>query len=269
MAKDLILGFFDGLHHGHKLLFEKSKDFLFDVLTFKNIPSKKNNFLYSEQERFNQLKKMKTNKIYLLDLNFQNMSALEFCNNFLLKKFSEYRIIVGSDYLFGRDKQNVEFLQKNFKNVLIVNRSNISTTLIKKLIKNNNFFEANKLLLEPYYRVGKVIKGKQIATSLGFPTANIECDKNLIELNEGSYIVQCVVDNLTYQGVGFVGNSKSFKESKKYIEVNIFNFNKNIYDNEIKIIFYKFIRPNEFFSNIIDLKQAIELDINTAKNYFN
>ncbi|WP_052664022.1 riboflavin biosynthesis protein RibF [Mycoplasmoides alvi] len=265
---DLILGFFDGLHIGHKLLIDQTFNNPFNVLTFQNIPNKKNNFLYSFEERKNQLRIQGAKQIFCMDIAKNNMTAEEFCKKLLSNFIPFKKIIVGSDYLFGSDQKNVIFLKSFINDITIVDRSSISTSKIKKLVGENNFSELNKLLLEPYYRTGKVVSGYGHGKKLGFPTANIPIEPNLISLSEGSYATKIVIGNKTYLGVTFVGKSKTLLKQNSFIETHIINFHGNLYGQIIKIIFYKFLRTNVKFSSLDLLKKAIQNDLNQSFNFF-
>ena len=267
-SSDLILGFFDGLHIGHQLLFNQATK-PFNILTFKNIPNKKNNFLYTEIERKKQLLKNNVNKIFTLDIAINNMTAEYFGLVWLptLTKFKN--LIVGSDYQFGSDRKDINFLQSLFKNVIVVDRSNVSTSNIKKFLLENDFLKANKFLLEPYYRCGKVVYGNKNGKKIGFPTANLLINPALISLSEGSYATKVLIDEKEYPSVSFVGKSKTISQKKSFIESHVIGFNNNLYDKDIKVSFYKFLRKNTKFESIELLKNAIKNDINTTINFFN
>lgn len=262
--QNLILGFFDGLHQGHKLLFNALE--YFGVLTFKNIPHKFNNFLYPLEERINQIKKLNPQIIYIFDVIKFNMSANQFLEK-VIKPLEIKRLIVGSDYHFGNDNQGVNKIIEYFPDSIIINRTNLSSSILKQLITSGDLEAANSLLLEPYYRVGKVIDGSHKGKLLGYPTANISIDNHLISLKPGSYVSSVIINNKNYLAVTFVGKSKTIDEQKSMIEAHILDFSENLYGQNIKISFLKFIRSPSKFDSIKNLKIAIREDVLFALNW--
>lgn len=261
--QNLILGFFDGLHKGHKLLFNALEHF--GVLTFKNIPHKVNNFVYPLEERINQIKKLNPQIIYIFDIFKFNMKASQFLEK-VIKPLNIKRLIVGSDYHFGNDNQGVNKILEYFPDSIIVNRNNLSSSLLKQLITNGDLEAANNFLLEPYYRVGKVIDGNHKGKILGYPTANISIDNHLISLKPGSYVSNVFIQNKNYLAVTFVGKSRTLNDQKNMIESHILDFSENLYGQNIKISFLKFIRSPSKFDTIEKLKTAIKEDILFAYN---
>lgn len=262
--QNLILGFFDGLHQGHKLLFKGLKNF--GVLTFKNIPHKVNNFLYPLEERINQIKKFDPKIIYIFDILKFNMKASKFLQT-VIKPLNIQSLVVGSDYHFGNDNQGVNKIIECFPDSIIVSRTNVSSSLLKKFITGGDLEAANNFLIEPYYRVGKVLDGSHKGKFLGFPTANIAIDNSLINLMPGSYASNVSIKNKNYLAVTFVGKSKTLDQHKNMIEAHILNFSENLYHQNIKISFLKFIRPPSKFNNIESLKEAIKKDVLFTANW--
>lgn len=262
--QNLILGFFDGLHQGHKLLFNGLENF--GVLTFKNIPHKVNNFLYPLEERIKQIKKLSPQIIYIFDILKFNMEASKFLRQ-VIKPLNIKRLVVGSDYHFGNDNEGATKILEYFPDSIIVKRTNVSSSLLKKLIIDGDLESANNFLFEPYYRSGKVIDGIHKGKLLGYPTANIAIDHNLISLKPGSYVSVATFKNKNYLAVTFVGKSKTLDEQKNMIEAHILNFSENLYGENIKISFLKFIRPPSKFNNIESLKEAIKKDILFTTNW--
>lgn len=265
-SKDLILGFFDGLHLGHKMLFNKAHK-NFNILTFINLPNKTKDFLYKFDDRLFQLSRLNPMQINIFDVKDYNLTANDFCIN-VLKPMNFSRLIVGSDYTFGSDQKSVIYLKKFFSNVIRIPRNNISTTGLKNMLLTNNLHNLNNLLIMPYYRSGIVIKGNGYGTQLGYKTANIGNDESLISMQSGSYVTQTEIDNQIFPSVTFIGKSLTLETQQSYIETHILNFNNNIYDKKIKIYFFHFIRPNQKFDSIIDLKKNINNDIEFTKSFF-
>ncbi len=269
----LIIGYFDGVHIGHLKLKKEVKNDNVGILTFKNIPNKSLN-IYNYKNRIQNIKKDFDPKyIFVFDILKNNMSAKMFIEYFF-NKISIKNIIVGSDFKFGNDFKDINFLIENVKsNVIVVNRNNkdVSTSKLKTYIKTSNFKLLNKYLNDPYYVCGKVIIGKQIAAKLlGFPTANIKINKNILLPNEGVFLTRTKVNNKFYNSLTFIGKSPTFKVKYRTVETHLININENInlYNKTIRVYFIKRIANVKKFNNINDLKKQIEKYVLEANNYF-
>lgn len=262
---DLVIGFFDGIHKGHAKLFKQSDRF--NLLTFDHIP-KKQRLLYPKVDEIEQLSALSgLEQLLVYELLNNNLSAQEFIDNYI-KLIQPKRIIVGSDFKFGSDQVDYSLFTKNGYEVVVVQKDHCSTSEIKKLIINCDLDQANKLLVTPFYLKGTVIKNAQRGRTIGFATANIILDNQLIELTEGSYVCKVIVDNKTYQGICFIGKPKTFDEKQRQCEAHIFDFDQDIYGKKIKVELYQFIRPTVKFNSINELKEAIENDKKAALSFF-
>jgi riboflavin kinase/FMN adenylyltransferase len=191
-------------------------------------------------------------------------------------------IIIGDDFRFGSKRNgNISLLkeigyQYNFKvieisSLLYKNKIKISSTNIRKCLLENKIELARKLLGRPFSISGRVIHGNKIGRKLGYPTANISLRKN-IPLNNGVYAVKisCFF-NKKFVGICNIGIKPSYFSSKKHrlLEVHLFNFNLNLYEEKIEVFLYKKIRNECFFSSKNKLKEQISKDIEIVKKYFN
>lgn len=256
--KSLFIGYFDGLHQGHLFLKQNSK-FESMVLLIDNPPLKQTNWLYDLQQRVAQIKTYLKATVEVFDVAKHNMNALSFFEQ-QIKRLNCDEIIVGTDWHFGNDHKDGIWLKKLFKNTVIVNKTNLSSSVIRNYLTNNELEKANQLLVEPYYRVGTVVHGLKKARLLGFPTANIVMDNHLLTLNKGSYIVRVLLNNQTFYGIGFI----SQKDQDLVCETHIFNFNNEIYGSLVKFTLLKFIRTISKFSSQAALQKAIQSDANFA-----
>ncbi len=249
---NLIIGHFDLIHKGHLNLLKNINNF--SILTFINNPSKTNNF-YNNDNRLENLRQLSKN-IYYLDILKNNMDYLDFIN-LIKSKLNPSNIIVGTDFQFGKNKQgNLNHLKQHF-NVIEIDKNNISTSNIKQLIKEGKIKQASDLLYNPLYFKNIVCHGKKIGRTIGYPTANIFYESN-IHLKEGSYKSKTIFKNETYNSISFI---RKIKKNLYIIETNIFNFDKNLYGKEIKVILDKFIREPYKIKNIDELKLLIQKDI--------
>lgn len=257
MSKDLIIGNFEVIHKGHKMLFDKTTNPM--VLTFKNIPRKTDSMLFSFEQKINNIKKLTNNKIYILDLKKQNKTAGEF-TNYLKKIIKPNKIIVGSDFKFGSDFKDVKYLKKYF-NVTVVNKNKkYSTTKIKqKFLKTKVTFAQNDLFIK-FNIEGTVVKCKQLGRKLGYHTANIYRDKELMHLPEGVYYGDCclTINNKTkhYKASGTIRNDIN---NKQLIEIHIINYLlPEFYGTHISFTPTKYINKIQKAKSLDDLKKIIK-----------
>lgn len=288
----VLIGNFDGVHIGHQRLinsFIKSckKTNCFPVLiTFIPHP-----VLFFEQDREDfliQSYEEKTNHLSsigdldILEIEFsqevQKLSSKNFIENFLLNIPNLKLIYLGHDFKLGNGKEDSKEILINAikKDEIIVLEEEshtvedevTSSSIIRNYLKKN-LEKANKLLGYEYSVIGKVVKGKGIGNKELVATANIELDKSLIIPGTGVYIVKVLIDGFHYEGVANIGfNPTVSGENKQSIEVHVFQFQRDIYGEFIKVSFLKKLREEKKFSNFELLKKQIEEDIGSAKSFF-
>lgn len=260
---NLVIGHFNIIHKGHAKLFENLNNFSF--LIFENNPSK-NVTLYTLNERIENLAKYHPQHIFIFNILENNLTYQEFIDQ-ILKKIKPQKIIVGNDFRFGKDQQgNVEILKKFFNVNAIEKYLNISTSHIYDLLNNGNIKQANALMDFDFYYSGVVVHGKQIASKLFFPTANV-IDLKSAQIKSGSYVTTTIIDGIKYKSISFIGIPKSFEDNTKYIETYIFDFNQDIYGKKIYVNVLEFIRENQKFNNMDELVKNVNNDLAFAKNY--
>jgi riboflavin kinase/FMN adenylyltransferase len=260
-ALPLVIGFFDGIHIGHAQLLKYEK---FNILTFINVPTKNKNFLFDNCHRLSLLKQTNVNNIYILDLLKNNLSIYSFID--LLKtKIKPSLIVVGDNFKFGKNQEgNVLTLKRYFKvkNINLV--ENVSTTLIKSLIRNGKVEQAQKLLVTKFVINNKVVHGKKYGRKLGFPTANIFRNATVIRIKPGVYAGFTFINGKKYQSAIFISSSNQQK-----VESHLFKFNKNIYGKTITVMPTKFINRFRKTHNEKELKQVVSTNIVKITSFFN
>lgn len=256
----LVIGFFDGIHLGHKKLFQKTQR-EFNVLTFVNIPSK-NKTLFSTLQRITNMTYLQPMPKNIFIYDIQKNNDVNLFRDVIKKYINPTKIIVGNKFKYGKNKLfGIDDLSKDFK-LDVVKENEISTTTIKKLITNGKILQANKMLLLPYYLSGKVVHGKQLGTKLGFKTANIKVSNNLVLPKEGSYLGYTILDNKWHNSAIFIRNG--------IIESHLLNnFNKNIYSRTIVIVPLVFTHPTFKAKNFKHLQQIISSKIAEIQKAFN
>ncbi len=282
----LTLGTFDGIHKGHrtiisKLTSESKKDELKSIiLTFfphpRNIvSSKKIKSISTIDEKIQIFSELDLDELIIQNFNksFSEMGAEEFIkllvNNLNLKK-----IIVGYNHRFGKNRSaDIDVLRDfstkyDFEVVEIkafeVEKIKISSTKIRNAINNGDIDICNNYLGYNFNINGIVVKGKSIGKSIGFPTANINiAEEYKIIPKNGVYLVRCFFEKNKFYGMMNIGYNPTFGSNEKTIEVNIFDFNRDLYGKNIRIEFLKFIRDEIKFDNAEDLQNQL---INDREN---
>lgn len=288
----LTLGTFDGVHIGHKKILEKVTQNTLDkkyeslVLTFFPHPRmilqerSEIKLLNTISEKINLLENIGIQNLVIhpFDENFSRLTAEEFVSSVLVDRFKIQKIIIGHDHRFGRNRTAdindlIKFGEKyGFEVEQIsaqeINDISVSSTKIRKALQEGNMILANKYLGYDYFLTGKIIKGKQIGRTIGFPTANlkIEEDFKLIPLN-GVYVVKSTINNKTIFGMMNIGFNPTVSADDLSIEVHYLDFDADLYDHKITVSILKRIRAEEKFESIEDLKKQIQKDKNTAIAY--
>ncbi|MCP3901060.1 MAG: bifunctional riboflavin kinase/FAD synthetase [Desulfobacteraceae bacterium] len=288
----ITIGNFDGVHKGHQALFhqaiEKADEIngISIVITFDPHPlralGKSGPPLITRRDQ--KIELIKLAKIdYILCLpftkNFAQTPPKEFINNFLISKLGMKAIIVGPDYLFGKNREgNISLLKKegeksgfsvivpDWVNDTETGNERISSTKIRNLVTEGKVKEVPQYLGRFYQIRGKVIKGRNRGGSqLGFPTANIKLHDELCP-KFGVYAVKVECTEGVFSGVANIGYSPTFDDHIFTIEVHILdNFSSDIYDTRIRVNIIERLRDEKKFSNIKELSNQISKDIEKAK----
>ena len=265
------IGNFDGLHVGHRDLIEKAKSNNIKtlVITFEKL--NKSNIITSTKQKEKLISQMGVD--YLVIFPFR-VIKLVFFNEFIniLKKLRVKYITCGADFRFGFKREgDIIDLRKKFKLTVvddyIVNRTRVSTSIIKEFIADGLIEEANNLLKAPYTICGKVVHGNKIGRKLGYPTANIEYQDYLLPKN-GVYLTITTIKDIKYLSMTNIGFNPTINEqSKPRLEVHILDFNEEIYDEEIEVSFIKYLREERKFNNKEELINSLQETINICREY--
>ncbi|MCX5668832.1 MAG: riboflavin biosynthesis protein RibF [Candidatus Omnitrophica bacterium] len=273
------LGVFDGLHLGHRNILQatvrKARQIKGTslVLTFFPHPQGKES-LYSLEHRLRLIAELGVDVCLVVNFtrSFAKISAQDFIAKILVEKIHVNFVYVGRNFYFGNQALgNYKLLAASAKKykfglkVFEVVKSaglTVSSTVIRRLIKNSEINNAQKLLGRRVSVLGTVTRGSRLGRLLGFPTANIEAHHEVIP-PAGIYAVQIVIFKKKYNGVCYIGKRPTvhLKKRAKRIEVHLFNFHKNIYGLVLEIQFIKLIRQDKKFASLKDLATQIQKDI--------
>lgn len=289
--KVLSLGMFDGVHFGHISIINLLKSVAQEnnletaILTFWPHPRKVFNpndelkLLNTLNEKLNLLENANLDVVFLksFDENFRNLTGEEFVRQILVQKLNVKHIIIGHDHVFGKNKSgNFELLQKLSKELDFVVQQldavkegefNISSTKIRNCLANGNIIGANKMLGYHYSVSGKVIDGKKLGRTIGYPTANIEVDELKLLPKKGAYIVEVYVKNKFYKGMLSIGTNPTVNGDKLTVEVYILDFNKDIYGDEITVKFRDFLHEEIKFESLEKLIERLDEDKRLTKEF--
>ena len=289
--KVLSLGMFDGVHFGHISIINLLKSLAQEnnletaILTFWPHPRKVFNpndeikLLNTLNEKLNLLENANLDVVFLksFDENFRNLTGEEFVRQILVQKLNVKHIIIGHDHVFGKNKSgNFELLQKLSKELDFVVQQldavkegefNISSTKIRNYLANGNIIGANKMLCYHYSVSGKVIDGKKLGRTIGYPTANIEVDELKLLPKKGAYIVEVYVKNKFYKGMLSIGTNPTVNGDKLTVEVYILDFNEDIYGEEITVKFRDFLHEEIKFESLEKLIERLDEDKRLTKEF--
>lgn len=287
------IGMFDGVHLGHQKILSKvtanaqEMDCESVVLTFfphpKMVVHQNTNvqLLNTISERIHLIEKTQIDHLIIqkFDLEFSNLSALDFVQNILVKHLNVKKIIIGYDHRFGKNRAaNVDDLiafgrTLNFEveqiSVQEIQDVAISSTKIRQAIMDGNISLANHYLGYPYQLQGTVIKGNQKGRTIGFPTANVQVAENykMIPKN-GVYIAHARIHHKMYNGVMNIGTRPTINGVDLAIEIHLFDFDSDVYNQEIEVYLLQNLRDEIKFDHFELLKNQIALDKQLAIDYF-
>jgi riboflavin kinase/FMN adenylyltransferase len=281
------IGIFDGVHRGHRFLLDtlvgKARETGGDavVITFDPHPRivLDNNpasisFLSTGDEKISLLNQTGIDHLIILEFTpeLSRTRACDFVNEVLVKKIGTRHLIVGHDHRFGfggegnadtiKDcavESGIEVVQLSG---LIAGDTPISSSLIRNALMSGKPEMANDFLGYTYSVKGRVVEGKKLGRNLGFPTANIEPDEihKLLPSN-GVYAVEVKIDRSIYGGMMNIGTNPTVSDERsRSVEVNIFNFNMDIYGKTIEVFFRYRLRDEIKFSTLADLTSQMEVD---------
>lgn len=277
----LALGFFDGVHFAHQTLIKKTVELAQKngiksaLITFLDSPfyiltGKNPSYITLLDDKINLIQNLGVDDIYVLDFNkYKLMEADDYIHNVLIEHFHPKFIVTGFNHRFGANKKGDSKLLSSFNhdfnyveiNPIYKNDILISSTNIKKFISDGEIELANKMLNRNFSIKGTVVKGQEIARTLGYRTANIILDNKLIKPKYGVYFGYSYYKNTKYPSLINFGIRPSVdKNLVETLEVHLLNFNKNLYGEELKVEFETFRRGEIKFSNIEELKNQINSD---------
>ena len=292
------IGTFDGVHLGHQAIFNKMKALAQSiggqtvVVTFEphprqvlNIDSSNLRFLCTPEEKLKKFEEFGIDNVVIIDFTkeFSRTPSEVFIKEYILDNIHPAYIVVGYDHHFGKNRMGDFGLlsdmmrQYHFKVERIaaqdVENIAVSSTKIRNALAVGNVKSANRLLGYTYSVTAEVVVGNKIGRTLGFPTANLELPQEYMLINRGG-VFACLVDynGLTYKAMANIGHRPTIgdrAEGDMLIEVNLFDFEGDLYGKTIRVRFIERIRDEVKFKGLPELKAQLELDRERTKEILN
>lgn len=289
------LGFFDGVHIGHRYLIRQTQEkaaalgLPAAVITFPVHPRKvlhsdyQPKLLCGYEEKLELLTQTGIN--YCISLPFtkelSNLTAQAFINSVLKEKINVHTLLVGYDHRFGHNREEgFEEYDKYGKSIgmdivealeMRVDSKHVSSSEIRRLLLAGDIKNANRLLTYNYTLSGKIVEGYQVGRTIGFPTANVKAwEKYKVIPQLGVYAVKVHFNNQTRGGMLYIGTRPTLQNGTEIsVEVNIFDFDGDLYNQSLTVEFIDFVRSDEKFDNIEQLVEQIYRDKNEVKQRLN
>lgn len=284
------IGFFDGVHLGHRFLIQelvreaRLRAYSSAVITFRNHPRKlvDSSFcpelLSSFEEKMALLAECEVDYCFVLDFTpeIRDLSAREFIRDILSQQLHVRTLLIGYDHRFGKNRE------ENFEDYVRYGKTcdmevikekdyspdglHVSSSEIRRKLNAGNVEKANALLGRPYNIRGKVVRGKQLGRTIGFPTANVIPDdpEKLIPCR-GVYAAFIEVKGRQWPAMLNIGHRPTVEETGKMsIEAHLFDFKEDLYDQEVNIIFRHYLREEQKMNSLEQLKEQLEKDKENA-----
>ncbi|MFD0751473.1 bifunctional riboflavin kinase/FAD synthetase [Mucilaginibacter calamicampi] len=288
------IGTFDGVHVGHRKIIAQIKELAQAsggetvILTFFPHPRM---ILHPEDESIKLISTINEKAELLEQLgvdhliitpfsrDFSNQTPEDYIRDVLVNKIGTRKIVIGYDHHFGKDRKGgladllklspvfgyevIEIPEQDIDDVAV------SSTRIREALKEGNFELANACLGYPFFLTGKVMRGDRIGTQIGFPTANIAIEeKYKLIPGDGIFAVKVLVKDQTHTGMAYIGTRPTVNGSTRNIEVNLFDFDEEIYKQPIRMEFHHFVRGDMKLNGLDELKARIAQDKEEILAYF-
>lgn len=288
------IGTFDGVHIGHRKIIFRINEIARQIngesvlLTFFPHPrmvlhpeDNSIKLLNTLNERIELLKQAGIDHLLIIPFTaeFAETSSEDFIRQVLVEKLGTKKLVIGYDHHFGKNREGSFMNLKNsasdygFEVEEIpeqdINDVAVSSTKIRKSLLLGDLSTAKQYLGYDFELNGTVVRGDQIGRTIGFPTANIFVgEKYKLIPKDGIYAAMANINGKQYAGMLYIGNRPTLNETKKVIELNIFDFDQDIYDQNIQVLLKEFIRDDQKFENLEALKAQLGNDEEVARRFF-
>jgi len=264
----MLLGGFDGLHVGHRLLLARAKKSGLPVGVMTIVGCKDGQSLFTFAEREIIFKESGADFVFELPFEeIKDLAPMEFLQK-LTAEFSPKLFLCGEDFRFGKGAAGIPSMIENTTQVRVEilplvekNGEKISSRTIKRLLADGKIESANELLQENYFVYGEVIADRKIGRTIGFPTANVLYPKEKFPLKMGVYESRVKVDGVTYKGITNYGARPTFDNAEVLTETYLDGFNGDLYGKKLKVEFIRYLRDIQKFDTVEGLQAQLTKDV--------
>ncbi len=286
----LAIGTFDGLHRGHTHLLQRAKELSeatcssFVVFTFNNIPKildgeSAHKLIFENAEREDVLSDLGVDCLVATEFTRElKATSKEDFISLMLTTFSPCAIVLGGDFRFGKGAEGTaQWLKENEEHYgisvevvdfLVYKDQKISSRDIRDRLMEGDISEVNKMLGRNYFIGGRVIHGNKLGRELGFKTANIDVGEHKRLPKNGVYITRTTYNSNVYSSISNVGVKPTVSGKKVLVETHIFDFDADLYGQDLKVEFLEKIRDEVKFESLDELVDTITRDVEVAIEYF-
>lgn len=280
------IGTFDGVHIGHRKIISGIRELADSsggetvLLTFFPHPrmilhpeDESLKLINTINEKAELMEQLGINHLIITPFSrdFSNQSAESYIRDVLVNKIGTKKIVIGYDHRFGKDRQGgLDDLQRlgpicGFDVIEIpeqdINEVAVSSTRIRSALLGGNIDLANIFLGYPFFITGTVVRGDQIGRQIGYPTANINIEERYKLIpGDGIFAVKVKIAGEYYKGMAYIGTRPTLNGITRNVEVNIFDFDQDIYNQQIRMDFYHFVREDIKFNSLDELKEQLAKD---------
>ncbi|MBN9297112.1 MAG: bifunctional riboflavin kinase/FAD synthetase [Filimonas sp.] len=291
----ITIGTFDGVHTGHQQILAQLKeearaiDGETVIITFHPHPrlvvshgANAVQLLTTLEEKIALLEAAGIDHLVVTPFNeaFAEQSAEAYVHDFLVAKFHPHTVIIGYDHKFGKNRQGDYHLLEQKGAELgfavkeipghVLNEAAISSTRIREALLQNDIETANKCLGHTYFFDGLIVEGNKLGRTIGYPTANLQMAEGKLIPGNGVYAVEAILTDepgIRLKGMMNIGVRPTVDGTKRTVEVNIFDFDRDIYGKTLRVFIKKYLRGEQKFSGLDGLKaQLAEDKKNAAEN---
>jgi riboflavin kinase/FMN adenylyltransferase len=286
------IGTFDGVHFGHQKIIEKlvleakkanRKSVLLTFFPHPRMVLQEDNSLElinTIEERTHLLEKIGLDYLIIhpFSVAFSRMSALAFVRDFLVNQLNISKLIIGYDHHFGKNREGNIVQLTEYSHLYgftveeipaqDIDDVSVSSTKIRTALAEGNLHTANNYLGHPFMLSGTVVNGKQLGGKIGYPTANINIKETYKLIPKtGVYIVSSKIQEVNVYGMMNIGNRPTIGGNHQTIEVHFFDFNANLYQQQLTIKLLYFLRDEQKFDSIEHLILQLKKDEQTARDF--
>lgn len=283
----ITIGSFDGVHIGHQKILHRVTKLASEingesvVVTFYPHPrtivdagDRKIPQLNTLEEKLHLMKSFGIKNVVVVPFSFEfsRQAPREYVEKFIIQNFHPSYIVIGYDHRFGLNRMgDIQLLReyqkdKHFTVIEIpkqeVDDNAVSSSKIRVALQEGDIETANLYLNQPYILTGKVIHGDKLGSKLGYPTANLQIsESSKLIPRSGVYAVRLDIEGMPFEGMMYIGKRPTaFQQEETNIEINIFDFNQNIYNRNIRISILKYLREDIRFESLEALKEQLKMD---------